>query len=142
MENNQIIVSEQSKEFLLETAKWARFLSIVSFVALGIMALVGVSVSFSAFLFSNETNPSNAAFAPALGILYIALGAVYFFPTIYLFRFSSQLKSAILEVDSETLESGFENLKSLFRFTGILTIVTLSFYALSILLVIVSVLLK
>jgi len=47
-----------------------------------------------------------------------------------LYRFSVQLKEALQSNDESLYVSGFQNLKSLFKFLGIFTIVILSLYAL------------
>jgi hypothetical protein len=51
-------------------------------------------------------------------------------------RFATACGEAIEKFNDDTLEEGIENLKSLFRFTGILTIIILSLYAVGILSVI------
>ena len=69
------------------------------------------------------------------GGLYFIMCVLYLFPIHYLYKFSTELKAGLqLSVNSTTLVTGFENLKSLFKFMGILVAVTLSFYALFIVL--------
>jgi hypothetical protein len=108
-----------------ETVKWAKFLAICSFIGLGLMAIVGlVFIILSFSIPSDSTLPMSI-----LGILYILIAALYFFPAIYLYRFATASSEAINSLDDDTLEEGLENLKSLFRFTGILMIIVLSLYA-------------
>jgi hypothetical protein len=58
------------------------------------------------------------------------MAVLYYFPTQYLYNFAVKMKLAIQNSQQNNLEDGFENLKSLFKFTGILMIVVLSIYGL------------
>jgi hypothetical protein len=71
-----------------------------------------------------------------MGIFYILIAGLYFFPAMYLYRFATASAQAIEKLNDDILEEGIENLKSLFRFTGILMIIVLSFYAIGIISVI------
>ena len=53
-----------------------------------------------------------------------------FFPCLYLYRFSVKMQSAVKAVSQENFDESLMNLKSMFKFYGIFTIVILSFYAL------------
>jgi hypothetical protein len=66
----------------------------------------------------------------AFGIVYILIAVLYYFPVSYLQKFSDQAKQAVTMNDQGMLNSGFANLKSLFKFMGIFTIVVISLYAL------------
>ena len=76
---------------------------------------------------------SSVPFPSFFGFFYILVALIYFFPVLYLFKFGSNLKSALARRDSKSLETAFENLKSHYKFIGIMAIIVLSFYALAIL---------
>lgn len=135
--NSSLEISENSKDFLMESAKWARFISIVSFVGLGIISLIGVLFLFSIIPIETNKSEMNQMMPPVIGVLYLLMAVLYFFPTMYLFRFATSIHTALSQPESNTLELGFENLKSLFRFIGILTIIVLSFYVLAILMIVI-----
>ncbi len=126
-----------SVNYLKEIAKWTKFISIVGFVMVGIMVLVGVLAGsiFSAF---SEMIPSDfpqgapnpSVFGGVFGVMYVIMAGIYFFPVYYLFNFSSKLKSAIQENNEAYLAESFKNLKSHYKFLGILLIIGLAFYAL------------
>lgn len=135
MNATSLKLTENSLVFMRETVKWAKFLAICSFVGLGLMVLVGVVFLF---LSVSVKVPSETQISTSiLGILYILIAALYFFPAIYLFRFATASAEAINTLNDDTLEEGLENLKSLFRFTGILMIIVLSLYAVGFILAIV-----
>jgi hypothetical protein len=121
-------VSEDIKNYLLETSKWGKFLAIVGYVGMALLVLIalGVMVGFSFIGSASEDTFPMAA----LGLVYIVLAAVYYFPVSYLYRFSVQMKEGLASDNHQSVTTGFENLKSLFKFMGIFTIVILSIYAL------------
>lgn len=129
----QAELTEVSSGFLLETAKWAKFLSILGFIGTGFMVL---GAFFIGSVFSSLPGAASAAMPFGGGVMtvvYLLMAAFYFFPTLYLYRFATKTKSAILGYNTEMLTEGLENLKSVFKFWGIFSIVMLSLYALGLL---------
>jgi hypothetical protein len=116
---------------MAEVVKWAKFLAICSFVGLGIMVLLGAGMIILQF-----EGLGNGIQVVVMGVFYILIAGLYFFPAMYLYRFATASAEAIEKLNDDILEDGIENLKSLFRFTGILMIIMLSFYAIGILSVI------
>lgn len=126
-EEKQIVITDEVKGYLLVTAKWCKFIAIVGFVGLGILALFG----FFAMLGVPLMQRNNVYAASVLfGLVYIIFAIVYIFPLLYLYRFSVEMKLGVLNNDEGEMTSGFLNLKKLAKFTGILTIVVLGLYAL------------
>jgi hypothetical protein len=120
--------------YLLETSKWGKFLAIVGYVVMGILILVAI---FMMLGFSKLNNLPGVKFPiGVLGFIYIIVGVIYYFPVTYLYRFSVQIKQGLNSKDMNTITSGYQNLKSLFKFMGILTIVILSIYGLILLIAI------
>lgn len=130
-------LTDNSLIFMAEVVKWAKFLAICSFVGLGIMILAG-----AAMIILQLEGSANGLSAVVMGIFYILMAALYFFPAIYLYRFATASAEAIEKLNDDILEEGLENLKSLFRFTGILMITMLSLYAVGIISVIAIYLIK
>lgn len=134
---NSLSVDNDVKGFLLETAKWAKFLSIVGFVMSGLM-LIG-----SLFMITIGSSVSNlegrAATAPlySMGVSYIILAAVMFMPVYYLFKFSVGIKKGINSSNQEDFKNGFQYLKSHYKFNGIFMIVMLSIYLIAILIMLI-----
>lgn len=128
--SNEPKISTATKQFLLETTKWGRFLAIVSFVMLGLMTLGTI---FSVFLGVGAVGVISGVTAQGslVVVVYLLVALLYFFPTYYLYKFSTKLKAGLLESIQSDVDSGFENLKSMFKFMGILMIIVLSFYALA-----------
>ena len=136
-----LTIDPQSKRFLSETAKWGRFLSIIGFVLCILIAIVGVFMALKMSEVSSafrEMGGPLASLGPVIAFIYILFAVIYFFPCLYLFRFSNQTITALSADDQATMNSAFENLKSVFKFFGVLTIIVLSFYILSFLIVLLG----
>jgi hypothetical protein len=128
-------IDGQSSQFLLETARWAKFLSIVGFVMSALLILFGLSArSIIALMVSSQWGESAGIASVFFSIVFVIIALLYFFPCFYLFNFSSKMQLALRTNDQVHLNGSFKNLKSCMRFVGIFTIVMLSFYILVIIL--------
>ncbi|MBS1576533.1 MAG: hypothetical protein JST09_14610 [Bacteroidetes bacterium] len=148
MEENQnsslfgLGIDTAAKAHLSEAARWARFLSIVGFVVIGLIVIVGIFFgsligAMTSGLSRNGMNGMPAGAGGMLGsfvvVIYILIAAVYFFPCLFLFHFANKMKTALAANDQELLNTSFQNLKKLFRFMGILTIICLALFAIQLL---------
>ena len=138
-------IDQSSRAHLYEAAKWAKFLAIVGFVMCGLIVVVAIFAGSIFAMLSNSYNEgyrSSAALTGGMGaflaIFYIGIAILCFLPYLFLFRFATRMKTALNTNDQLTLNTSFQNLKIMFRYVGILTIVMLSFYALGILIVIAT----
>lgn len=138
MEENQplftLSLDDYAKTSLYATAKWAKFLAIVSMIVL-ILAFMGNILGLTIFnKFTDAADPSiaspirQAQTAMLVGTLIVL--AIAFFPLWYLYQFANKMKVAIAANDVQALNDSFFNLKRYFRFIGILVIILLSIYAL------------
>ena len=132
-EKFELQLDQSAKDFLKETAKWAYFLSIVGFVGIGLIMLIAVFAgTFFAAMGSMIPGASamGGSFGVVIGIVYFIIGAIYFFPVYYLFKFASNAKKAFRDNDTEALTSSFGYLKSHYKFLGIFTLAILVLYGL------------
>lgn len=132
----QLVFTEEIKDYIMETVKWSKFLSILGFIFVGIMSIFGILMLFSlgGTLFSNAVGLNNIPGFPAgmfsvVGFVYFGIALLYFFPVYYLFSFAAKTKNAILCNDNQLLAEGFAKLKSHYKFVGILTLIIVGFYA-------------
>jgi hypothetical protein len=124
-------VDHQSSAYLGETAKWAKFLSIIGFIFCGIFVLVAIFAgSFLAGALGRYGEGNPMLSGVFISVIYILIALLYFFPCLYLFNFASKMQVALRNNDQEQLVQSFRNLKSCYKFLGILMIIMLSFYAL------------
>jgi hypothetical protein len=124
-------LDETGKAYLLETARWAKFLAVVGFVLLGLLILFGVFLSTIMGAVGSRYGGSFQNFGGVMMVLYVLIGILYFFPTYYLFKFSTLIKPALLTSNQHGFNSALSYLRSAFRYIGILTLVVLGLYALA-----------
>lgn len=121
----EIGLTGKSVKFLNEVAKWGKFLAVVGFVCLGLLAILSLFLLFKAL-----TADFMSSYYMGMAVPYLVMCVLYFFPTYYLFNFSNQMKEALLKKGSLQVEQALSNLKSFFKFIGILTIVIIGIYVL------------
>ena len=128
-QNTHLVVSPIASGYLTETGKWGKFLAVVGFCFVGLMVVGGL---FAGTIFSTmgSANPDMPFPGFLVGVIYIVLGLLYFFPFYYLFKFATDLKTALMSTNNQLLDSAFENLKSHYKYIGILMIIMLCIYVL------------
>ena len=132
--NNDLQVSPQSQSYLTESAKWGKFLAIMGFIFCGIMVIISFFVpAYLAQMQQYNTVPSgmSGALKTGMTIAYLLIALLLFFPCLYLYKFSVKMLYAVKVVSQENFDESLMNLKSMFKFYAILTIIMLSFYALA-----------
>ena len=131
LKQNTLIITDEIKSFLKETSKWSKIMAIIGFVGLGLMVLIGVlSWLFFGVVTSGNSGMSgiSGGFGGIMAFIYIILAIFYYFPIIYLYRFSTNIKTAIDSDDQNQLAIAFENLKKHYKFIGILAITIIIIY--------------
>jgi hypothetical protein len=133
---NPVTINDEIKGYLLETSKWGKFLAIVGYIGIGLLVLLGVIVMVG-LSFAGSMSQFGFGFPMGLlGFIYILIAVLYWFPVNYLYKFSDNVKKGLNTNDQQHVTLGFESLKSLYKFSGILTIIVLSIYALVLLIAI------
>jgi Family of unknown function (DUF5362) len=140
----ELSIDHESSQYLTETARWAKFLAIVGFVTCGLLAVLSFFIGslLSRNVFAPYGSDGAAAISGAAGglitALYLAFALLYFFPCLFLYQFSIRLKAALRDNDQVKLNQSLKSQKSLFKFIGILTIIVLGFYALGLIVVMIT----
>lgn len=128
----ELQIDHQSNAYLKETAKWAKFLAVIGFIGCALIILVGIFAgSVMATAFGEMGGGFGGGMGVVMAVVYILFALLAFFPYLYLFRFANQMQVALRNNDQAALTTSFGNLKSCFKFVGILTIIVLAFYALA-----------
>lgn len=125
---NDLSINSISYSHLSTAAKWGKFLAIVGFVFCGLMIIGGIAASA---VMSSLGSYSSIPFMQYIGIVYVVIAVIMFFPCLYLLKFSNKIQNALATSNQENLDMGFANLKALFKFYGVFTIVILAIYALA-----------
>ncbi len=126
-------------EFLKETSSWTYFLSILGFFGIGLMLILGIifSVALGNIPIGNPYENLGVDMS-YFGLIYFVLGLIYFFPVLYLFNFSRNMKRALSTNNNMDLSAAFSNLRSHYKFVGILAIVVISLYVLIIVITVIA----
>jgi hypothetical protein len=126
-EIRKLEIDEKTLKYLNTTRKWAMFLAIIGFIVLGLIVVIGLIAGTFLTVFNLSEKglgvPESLMFIPIL-----LLVMIYFFPVLFLFRFSKQTGHAIHNLDKEELNKAIRSLKSYFAYIGALIIVVLLCY--------------
>lgn len=123
------------KTHLKEAARWARFLAIAGIVSLALIVVITL-IAVSMAKPEPETASSHAYdLGYTIGSVLTALliGALYFFPFLFLLRFANKMHTALDTGDITALNESFRNLKITFRYLGVLTLIFLVLFGLGML---------
>jgi hypothetical protein len=126
---NNFFSTNEITSYLLETAKWGKFLAITGYIGIGLVLLAAIGVMGMGMGGASQLVPGMGIGMGAFGMIYIIIAVFYFFPVYYLHQFSLKMKQGLMSQDPQNIAIGFRNLKSLFKFMGIFTVVILSIYA-------------
>lgn len=122
-------LTPESINYLLKAAKWGKFLAILGFIVSGLLIAGGIMMSFALNMVSDEMIPLNMPFSPVfLSIFYILIAGIYLIPVIFLNSFSNNIIKAVNLSSTENMTVALKNLKNLFVFVGVATVVLLALY--------------
>lgn len=127
-----LTITGEGAGYLKETGGWAKFVAILGFFFVGVIVVVAF---FYWFAYGKH---GNTGFQTAMTAFYLVMAALYFFPILYLFRFATKVVEAVKSGDTQTLTAALENLKSHYKFIGILMAIILGLYALGFLVAIIG----
>jgi hypothetical protein len=134
---SQAGLTETMLNHLRGASPWLRFIGIVGYIGCGLMVLGGILFlalvptmnslwdivpelgSFSAVI--------GAAFSGSIGIYLFICAVIGFFPSRFIYTFGSRIRSYLRSGAAGDLEEAFKNNKSLWKFAGIVTIISLAF---------------
>ena len=138
----ELQIDHESTGYLKDAARWAKFLAILGFVFIGLfvlMALFAGSLIGSMYSSAGIGTSGGAAFGgAAVTIVYILVALLYFFPCLYTFNFAKKMQVALRSNDQNMLNQSFRNLKSCYRFLGILMVIGLCIWGLALIFVVIG----
>lgn len=127
--NTGLTVNETVKAYLLEGARWGKFIAIFGIVIAGLMLLGGLAVMMAGG--AAVAMAGGPAIAPVfLGVIYIAFSLVYLYPMIALLRYSTKIKEAVNTNNGDVLIQASRFLKNHLKSIGIIIIVMIIGYIL------------
>lgn len=125
-------LTSEGKNYLQETSKWAKFIAIVYFVFIGLLALMMLFAgSFMTMMGAEMPGANGAAMGMAMFFYFLFIGAFIFFPALYLYKFSNHTKRALASESTAEFTEGLKNMKSYWKFMGIIMLVFIVLYGLA-----------
>lgn len=134
--SGNIEVDAHSCRNFSEMAKWGRFLAVAGFILVGIFIIVALFVPglmSKSSAYGAYSGVEASALKSGMTVGYLIMAITFFFPSLFIFRFSRKMQTAISLGSQDPFNSAIENLKYTFKFYGIIAIVILSIYVLVIL---------
>lgn len=127
-----VSLTKESLTYLKESGGWGTFLAIVGFCYVALLVVGGLFAgSVFAKLAGDESAATSGYTSVMLSAFYVCFGVIYLFPTLYLFRFSQEVKNSLNRKSTESMTAALANLKSLFKFMGIVTIIGIGLFVLA-----------
>ncbi len=125
-----LIIDDQGKFYMQETARWGKFLAIV---ALCMIALALLLMPFILGMAFREGVGMGRGLGAAFSLFYmIVIAGIYFYPLYALMKFSNLTRRAIAHTDQETFNLALRFQKNLYKYIGVLTIIMLVAYGIGI----------
>ena len=131
-------LTETMIKYLREASPWLRFIGILSYILCGFTVLGGVSMMIAMPLLAGLDDLPTGLMASSMGIIYILIGVVLFFPAYFTYTFGAKIRSYLQSNRDYDLEVAFKNNKSLWKFYGILYIINLAIAPVGIIVAIIS----
>jgi hypothetical protein len=137
-QSSGVSLSETTMRYLRETSPWLRFIGVLGFIGCGLMIFGGIITTVVMSMFSDFT-AGFGRFPPWFFLfIYIPLGVLCFFPSLFIYNFGKKLRDYQLSNSGEDLELAFKNNKSYWKFVGILSIISLATLPFSIVIAIIG----
>lgn len=123
-EETEQTITPKVLAMLRQTQPWVRFLSVLGFICSALMALVGI-IGFAVTMFATGNMGPVEGFVV---LVYLPIAAVYFVPSLFLFRYASRISALWATHSVRQLEDALEAQKSFWKFAGILVLVVILMY--------------
>ncbi len=126
-------LDETAKAHLMETTRWTKFLGILTMVGSDLFVLFSILFLLMGSRLGGMYSMYGGAQLVGTFIYLLIIAALYIYPGITLYRFSTSMKQGILLGSQELINNGFRYQKNFYRFIGILTIIALIIFLFSVL---------
>ncbi len=124
-----LTLSEKALSHLNTARKWSKFLAIYGFINCGFIIIMGIGMFGMQVIFNLQKEVSLPfPLFIVIGIIYIILGVVCFFPSLYLYKFSNNAGNLVNFRNQNRVDETFNYLAKFYKFVGIFVIITLALY--------------
>lgn len=127
-ELKKIELEEDSLKDLDTTRKWSMFIAILGFIGLGLMLIIGIVAALFLSVFNGGSIPDAVSWGFLPGAILLVFSVIYFFPILYLYRFSKHTGIAVRTIDKSQMQKAIRYLRKFYVYMGILMIIILVAY--------------
>jgi hypothetical protein len=131
----QGILTAAMIRYLKESSPWLRFVGIVGYIGAAFLIISGITLMLTGEGIIRFRGLS--LFSGLTSLSYVPVGVLAFFPAHYTHKFGLKIRHYLLGGGEKDLEEAFKNNRSMWKFTGILVIVYLSFIPIGLIVAIV-----
>lgn len=126
-EPRRIEIDQISLRHLNSIRKWTMFFAVLGFIFVGLLLIAGIVAGAFLSIF-NSGMPETGVPQWLMSVIFLIIAAIYFFPVLFLLRFSSNMRDAVHTLNQEKIRKAFRNLKAYFTYLGVLVIIGLCLY--------------
>lgn len=131
--SGQIMFTPTAMEMLRQTKPWVRFMGVLLFVITGLIVAGALVMLFVGVVGAASSPRGGAAVMGAsvgVALVYLLMGALYFFPALFLNRYASHINTLLSTRREDALEAALAAQKTFWRYVGIVVLVVLGLYVL------------
>lgn len=139
-----IFFSDTVVDYLLESARWAKFISITGFVVAFFLAVFALGINSFLPALNQMAARTGGAAIPAgsmttfITIYYLAIAVICFLFYFKLYQYAGNAQKAMYNSSQDEVEKAFKQLGGFFKYWGILTIVIIGMVVMSVIAVAMS----
>jgi hypothetical protein len=126
-ESEKIDIDQNSLRSLNTLRKWTMFHAILGFIFLGLFVITGAIAGTFLTAFSIGKSGLGLNELSVLAIIFM-LAVAYFFPILFLFRFSKYSAHVVQTQNKQDLNKALKNLKAYFVYLGVILIICIALY--------------
>lgn len=116
---------------LAGTRPWVRLCSVIGFISIGFMLLAALAMlagGGAAMLNGDSGAMPFTGFPVIIGVAYLVMAALYFYPAIKLWKYGSHIVTLMSSNSVTDLEAALDCQRSFWKFVGIMVIIMIVFY--------------
>lgn len=122
------LLSERVVASLRKTRPWVLFIAVLGFIFAAFMLIASIPMFLGGGMMGMDGMGAGLAgtgFMVGMGLMYLLLAAIYFIASLYLLRYASAIKRAVIGLNISDMESALEAQASFWKLVGILSIVSI-----------------
>jgi len=119
-------ITQAMVESLKKTKPWVRFVSIMGFIAAGLLVLLGIVLVLGAGFISSWAGSEIGRIPIMLvGCFYGLMGLICIIPSVFLYRYADGIKKALKGDLTNGIEFALKSQQSFWTFVGVLLLIVL-----------------